>query len=525
MTGERDVIIVGGGHNGLVASYCLARGGLKVLLLERREMVGGGAITEEFHPGFRCSALAHVTGPLLPSIHRDMRLQSHGLKMVYPPVRLCSLAPDGRPLLLYDDAGRTATEIAKFSSKDAAKYAEFCRVLGQLAGMLAPLISQAPPEVEHPGSGDLLQVLAAGRNLRKLGKKNVYRMLRWAPMAVADVVAEWFESELLRAMVAARGIFGNSMGPWSAGTGALLLWRAAIDPHPAGPAAFPVGGMGALTQAMANAARKAGVEIRTAADVARVNVKDGVAVGVTLQNGEEIRARAVVSSADPKRTLLGLVDPVHLDPSFVEKAKHYRCSGTVAKVNLALSTLPRFSGMDGSEALSARIQIGPEIDYLERAFDHAKYGEFSTHPYLEITIPTLSDASLAPPGKHVMSVYMQFAPYRLRGADWQSKREELGDVVMKTISEYSPDLCGMVVARQVITPVDLEQVYGFSGGHIFHGELALDQLFATRPLLGWARYRTPVKNLFLCGSGTHPGSGLNGASGMNAVREVVKDLR
>lgn len=521
-----DAIVIGGGPNGLVASYYLAKAGLKVLVLESRETVGGGAITEEFHPGFRCSTLAHVTGPLLPQIERDMQLERHGLKMARPAVRVCSLSHDGRALLMYEDAGKTAAEIAKFSAKDAAQYGEFCKVLATIAGALAPVMTQTPPDVEHPGSGDLFQMLGTGRKLRKLGKKNIYRLLRWGPMAVADLVAEWFESELLRATIAARGIFGNAMGPWSAGTGAVLLMRAALDSHPAGPAASPIGGMGALTTAMANAAKQAGVEIRTGADVARVNVKDGVADAVVLQNGEEIRARAVVSSADPKRTFLQFIDPVHLDPSFVERAKHYRCSGTLAKVNLALSGLPKFSGVNGdATALSGRVHIGPEIDYLERAFDHSKYGEFSSEPYLDITIPTLADLSLAPAGQHVMSICVQFAPYKLRGSSWDTRREELGDVILKTLSAYSRDLCGMVVARQVITPADLEKVYGLTGGHVFHGELALDQLFTMRPLLGWARYRSPIKNLFLCGSGTHPGSGLNGASGMNAAREIGKQLR
>jgi len=427
---------------------------------------------------------------------------------------------------MYEDAAKTSAEIAKFSAKDAAEYGEFCSVLATIAAALTPVMSQTPPEVEHPGSGDLFQMLGTGRNLRKLGRKNIYRLLRWGPMAVADLVAEWFESELLRATIAVRGIFGNATGPRSAGTGAVLLMRAALDPHPAGPASFPIGGMGALSEAMANAARQTGVQIRTGADVSRVNVKEGAANGVTLQSGDEIPARAVVSAADPKKTFLQFVDPVHLDPSFVERAKHYRCSGTVAKVNLALSGLPKFSGVNGdAAALQGRIQIGPEIDYLERAFDHSKYGAFSSEPYLDITIPSLLDPSLAPPGQHVMSICMQFAPYKLRAGEWNTVGEELGDVVMKTLSAYSRDLCGMVIGRQVITPADLERVYGLTGGHIFHGELALDQLFTMRPLLGWARYRTPIRNLFTCGSGTHPGSGLNGASGMNAAREIRKQLR
>jgi phytoene dehydrogenase-like protein len=301
-----------------------------------------------------------------------------------------------------------------------------------------------------------------------------------------------------------------------------------MDANLAGPASFPAGGMGALTEALSKAACEAGVEVRTNHDVSRIVVKDGEACGVVLSDGTELAANIVVSNADPKHTLLHLVDPLHLDPSFVEKMRHYRCTGTVAKLNFALSDLPKFTGLSGRldrEALSGRIHIGPEIDYLERAFDHSKYGEISLEPYLDISIPTITDSSLAPAGKHVMSVHMQFAPFQLKEGNWGSRREELRDLVTKTISGYAPNFRELILGCQVITPEDLEQTYGFAGGHIFHGDLALDQLFTMRPLLGWARYRTPIRKLYLCGSGTHPGLGLNGASGVNAAREIVKDLR
>jgi phytoene dehydrogenase-like protein len=303
--------------------------------------------------------------------------------------------------------------------------------------------------------------------------------------------------------------------------------RAASDGNPAGGATYLMGGTGALTTAMAIAVQAAGVEIRTSAEVAQIKVKDGKAVGVVLNNGDEIEARAVVSNADPKRTLLGMMDPQHLAPSFLQRLQHYRMNGTVAKVNLALNGLPSFTGVNGNAAslLAGRIQVSPDVDYLERAFDASKYGEFSPHPYLEATIPTLHDPSLAPAGKHVMSIYMQYAPYKLRNADWDSQRDALGDVVVNTLAEYAPDLPGKVEAREVITPKDLEHTYGLTGGHIFHGELALDQLFTMRPLLDWAQYRTPVEGLYLCGSGTHPGNGLTGGSGANAAHEIVKDLR
>jgi phytoene dehydrogenase-like protein len=347
-------------------------------------------------------------------------------------------------------------------------------------------------------------------------------------MAVADIVSEFFENDLLRATIAARGIFGTFLGPWSAGTSLVLLLRAAADSNPAGSNSFAAGGIGAITQAMAAAAQAAGAEIRTGAEVAEIKIKNDAAQGVVLSNGEEIHARAVISNADPKRTFLKLMDPVLLSPTFTRRLQNYRTNGTVAKVNLALSGLPTFKALNGNtDALTGRIQIGPEIDYLERAFDESKYGKFSRAPYLEITIPSLTDPSLASEGKHVMSIYMQYAPYNLKNGSWQdeAQRTALGDTVIRTIAQYAPDLPDKILHSQVITPFDLEEIYGLTGGHIFHGELALDQIFTMRPMLDWARYRTPIENLYLCGSGTHPGTGLTGGSGANAAREIVKDLK
>jgi phytoene dehydrogenase-like protein len=528
MSEVRDVVIIGGGHNGLVTAFYLAKAGFKPLVLERRDIVGGAAITEEFHPGFRCSTLAHSTGPLRPEIVRDMELMQHGLKLINSEVSAVALSPEGRALVLYDDAKRSAEEIRSFSSKDSARYPEFQQSLQKIGRVIGEALKLSPPNIDDPSRGDLWGMLQTGRALRKLGKKDMYRVLRWGPMAVADLVAEFFETELLRATVAARGIFGTFLGPWSAGSSLVLLIRGAGDSHPAGSGCFAVGGMGAVTQAMAAAARKAGAEIRTGADVSEVRIKNGAACGVVLSNGEEIGAKAVISNADPKRTLLKLVDPTHLAPDFAMKLQHYRMPGTVAKVNLALSGLPTFPALNGNgngNALRGRIHIGPEIDYLERAFDESKYGNYSPHPYLEITIPSLTDGSLAPAGKHVMSIYVQYAPFKLKDTDWKSQRGPFGDTVVKKLSEYAPGLPNLILDRQIITPQDLENTYGLTGGHIFHGELALDQFFTMRPLLDWARYRTPIQNLYLCGSGTHPGAGLTGGSGANAAREILKELR
>jgi phytoene dehydrogenase-like protein len=526
MAETRDVIIIGGGHNGLVTAFYLAKAGFKPLVLERRPQTGGAAVTEEFSPGFRCSTLAHSAGPLLPEIVRDMQLARHGLKLITPEIAVTALSPDGRALSLHHDAKLAAQEIAAFSQKDAAQYGVFQESLKKISGVIGDTLKLAPPNIDDPSRGDLWAMLQTGRSLRKLGKKDMYRLLRWGPMAVADLVAEFFETELLRAAIAARGIFGTAMGPWSAGSSLVLLIRAAGDPHPAGSSSFAIGGAGATTQAMTAAAKETGAEIRTAVEVGEVRVKDGVATGVVLAGGQEIDAKAVISNADPRRTLLKLVDPMHLTPDFVMKLQNYRMPGTVAKVNLALTALPKFTALNGREdALRGRIHIGPEIDYLERAFDESKYGNFSAHPYLEVAIPSLIDSSLAPSGKHVMSIYMQYAPFKLKGGDWNAQRDALGNTVVETLSHYAPGLPGLVEDAQIITPKDLEETYGLTGGHIFHGELALDQFFTMRPLLDWARYRTPIQNLYLCGSGTHPGAGLTGGSGANAAREILKELK
>lgn len=526
------IVIIGGGHNGLVAAGYLARAGLRPLVLERRGVLGGAAVTEEFHPGFRCSTLAHATGPLLPSVVGELELVRHGLSFISPEVRLFAPAPDGRALRVYDDVARTAGELQSLSAHDAGRYAEFCESFARIGRVLAPLLARTPPSIERPTAGDVWNFGKLGKDFRGLGKRDAYRLLRWGPMAVADLAAEWFETELLRAVVAARGIYGAFAGPWSAGTSVPLLMQAAFGGHPFAPASFVRGGMGALTQALAASAKAAGAEVRTGAGVERVLVKDGAAVGVVLEGGEEIGARAVVSNADPRRTFLTLVDPVELDPDFLSKVRGYRSAGTAAKINLALDALPVFTalkdagaagfGAAAASSLAGRIHIGPEIDYLERAYDAAKYGDYSPEPYLDVTIPTLTDPALAPAGKHVMSIYVQFAPYELKEGDWETRGEEFGDAVIKTLSAYAPSLSDLIIDGQLITPADLEREYGLTGGHPLHGEMSLDQFFTFRPVIGWAQYRTPIKNLYMCGAGTHPGGGLTGAPGRNAGREIVK---
>ena len=528
----QKVVFVGGGHNALIAAFYLAKGGFKPLVLESREVVGGGAVTEEFHPGFRASTLAHTLGPLRPDVARDIGVERFDCHIFDPDPRFFAPSPDGKAVLFYRDAAKTAGGIARLSAKDAEKYPEFAKTLGGIADAVAQICSMNPPAIDKPTPEDLWNLFKAGRGVRALGKKRIFDLLRWGPMAVADFVSEFFESELIRAAIAARGIFGTALGPWSAGSTAVLLMRAAADAHPIGAAAFPRGGLGEFSRALAEAARQAGVEIRTGARVDHIRLKEGAVAGVVLADGDEIVAEAVVSGVDPKRTFFRLIDPAQLDPTFAARIKNFRMKGTVAKVHLALGELPSFPalaeavGPDGFlRAMSGRIHIGPEIDYLERAFDSSKYGEFSAAPYVEAVIPTVLDEALAPPGKHVLSAYVQYAPSHLKEGDWSARRRDLAETVIKTLADYAPNLPGAVEGMQVITPEDLETEYGFTGGHIFHGELALDQLFTMRPVLDWARYKTPVRGLFLCGSGTHPGNGLTGASGANAAKAIIHDLR
>src|ERR1044072_7582587 len=491
-----DVTIIGGGHNGLVAACYLAKSGLKTLVLERREVAGGG------------TELDHATGPFSQQIATDLNLK---IEFITPKVRVLALSDDGRSLCIYNnDVESTVKEIDKFSAKDAKIYPEFVESFSRIGSVLAPLLSMTPPSIDQPSKGDVWQLGKVGLAFRKLGKKDEYRLLRWGPMAVADLVSEWFETELLRATVAARGIHGAFAGPWSAGTSLGLLWQGAHDWSAIGPSTTVKGGMGALAKALADAATSAGAEIRTAAEVTRIENSR-----VILRSGETFEACAIVSNADPRTTFLKLIDPVELDPNFLSKLRNYRAPGVVAKINLTLSGLPEFRGVDDPEKLSGRIHIGPEIDYLERAFDASKYGEFSREPYLDIAIR-------AP---NLMSIHVQFAPYKLRSGDWDSRADEFATVVIDRLSVYAPNLRDLIVAAQVITPHDLEQEFGLSGGHIHHGEQTLDQFFTFRPLIGWAQYRTPIKRLYLCGAGTHPGGGLTGLSGANAAREIARDFK
>jgi phytoene dehydrogenase-like protein len=506
-----DAIVVGGGHNGLVAATYLARGGLKVLVLERRPMVGGACVTEELFPGYRLSSCSYICHLLQEPVIRELDLHRHGFE-VFPlePSRFHPF-PDGRHLVVWDDTARTAAEIERYSKRDAAAYPSWIALWERAAALLHPyFLAPAPTYAE----------LAA--RVRDTPDEELLETLLTRPMW--DLVHEHFESDVMRAHALSAQDMGDARAPGSALAYAYIKVNLRSAP---GTVGIVEGGMGGITQAMARAAAEAGVTIRTGADVARVDVRNDRAAGIVLADGTHVAADTVVSNADPKRTFLKLVEPTELDPDFAHRIRSYRSSGSVGKVNYALSALPKFGGGngDGSKLLAGRIHIGPEIDYIERAFDAAKYGKFSEHPWCDAALPTVLDPSLAPAGAHVMSVTAQYAPEKLRDADWKSRRDAFGDAVTRTIAEYAPGFESLVVGRQVLTPADLEETYGLTGGHIFHGEHALDQIFTMRPILGWARYRTPIAGLYLCGAGTHPGGRVTGAPGANAAREVAQDLR
>ncbi|HEX6330839.1 MAG TPA: NAD(P)/FAD-dependent oxidoreductase [Actinomycetota bacterium] len=521
-----DAVVVGAGHNGLVAAAYLARAGRSVLVLERRERVGGILDTVDLGDGVRAPGIVHTVGRLRSSVISDLGLVRHGFVAIEPEVRVFAPQPDGPALTLWADAARTATELRDRSAPDAEAYAAFDRRIRSLASFLSYLHAITPPDVKNPSMADALNGLKLGNAFRRLGPRPGREATRAISMAIADYVAETFETDAVRGAIAARATQYTTMGPWSAGTTAVLLADSAgNDGGAPGQSTICAGGPGALAQALANAARAFGAEIRTEAEVRAVITRNHRAIGVALGSGEEVAGRAVVSSADPKRTLTTLVDPVEIGPHLRWRATNIRTPGTVSKVDLALSGLPAFRGADSPGRLAGRIVLAPSIDHLEKAFDHSKYGRMSEEPYLEATIPTISDPSLAPKGRHVMSVVAQWTPYSLRDGDWAHERDRLADVVVKTLEAHAPGLGELVTARRVTTPVDLEADYGLTGGHVYHAEPGLDQFFVWRPLLGHARYRLGLPGLYLCGSGAHPGGGVTGAPGANAAREVLADLR
>jgi phytoene dehydrogenase-like protein len=522
-------VIVGAGHNGLVAAFYLARAGFRPLVLERRRQVGGAAGTHEIHPGFRVPTLAHAVGPLRADIENDMALATRGVQVICPRVSSLTALPDGRAIVLARDAWSSARYLSTVSEHDAAIFPEFEASIRRIGTAVATIVGE-PPLPLGLGPADWWRALRTLRPIRALGRVDGHRLLRWMAMPVADFVEEWFHSNGLRATIATRGLFGVNLGPRSGGTTANLLLDAARQPATPGAACFIAGGPGALTRAMADAAAAAGAEIRVGTNVTRIDADDSGVRAVHLEDGRVVETTLVLSNADPVRTFLGLLDPAVLGPEFVSKVQHFRISGVVAKLNLALDRLPRFtaaatlpSDVSPSDALGGRILIAPDIDYLERSFDAVKYGVPSEAPWLECTIPTIGDPALAPAGKHVMSIYAQYVPHAPKHGWSDVARHDLREKILSTLEAYAPGLTASVVAAETWTPADIEREFAMTGGHPHHGDMALDQLYFMRPFGGWASYRTPIDGLYLCGAGTHPGGGLTGANGAIAAAVVLSD--
>jgi len=521
-----DAIIVGGGHNGLACAAYLARAGRKVLVLERRERIGGAAMTEEVFPGFRFSVFSYVVSLLRPEIIRELELPRHGLHILPLESTLTPLRPDGKAgdyLAQWSDHDQNRRELARHSVRDAEAYDEFGLLLHRMARAVKPLLSVAPPDPASLDPRELWDLWRLGRYFRGLPEKDLHALWKLLTMSAADYLDEWFEGEALKGTKSASGIIGTLLGPRSPGTAYVLLHHYMGELDGVFRAwGFARGGNGSVSAAIAAAAQARSAEIRTNAAVSKVLINANRATGVVLESGEELRAPIVVSGADPRRTFLGLVGEEHLPEEFAGAIRRYRFRGSSAKVNLALAEPPRFTCMpQPGPHLRGAISISPSVDYLERAYDDAKYGEISRRPYMDIIMPSMLDPAMAPPGKHVMSIFVQYAPYHLNGGWNDTRREQLGDTVVNTLAEYAPNLKSAILHRQVITPADIERIVGLSEGNIFQGELTLQQMFFLRPAPAWARYRTPIRGLYQCGAGTHPGGGVMGAAGRNAAMEIL----
>ncbi len=520
MTGSYDVVIVGGGHNGLVCAAYLGRAGRRVLVVEAAPGFGGCAVSAEFAPGFTVSAGAHILHMLHPKVIRDLDLAGHGLRYANTEMATVALDPGGQHLV-FRGALMADDSLGAHSASDADSLAALRRRLMRFAGFVREFQATVPPRLVSAGWSNRLRLAKLGWRLRRLGRDDMREFLRVALINIADVLDDELESDLLKGAVGLDAVLGTGLGPRSPNSVFSLLYRLAgqVNGTP-GALALPEGGMGAVTGAMAAAARAAGAELRADAAVRRILVENDRAAGVELESGEIIRATAVVSNADPKTTFLTLLGAEHLDTGFVRRIANIRARGTVAKLHLALDGRPDFTGLDAAH-LGGRLLIAPSLDYLERAFNPCKYGEVSPAPAIEITIPSITDRTLAPEGKHVLSAVVQYAPYELKGG-WDAARDDFADKIVETIAGYAPGLARLIVARELLTPVDIERRFGVSGGHWHHCELAPDQLFMMRPVPGAGQYDTPLPGLYLCGAGTHPGGGVMGAAGMNAAGRLIE---
>jgi phytoene dehydrogenase-like protein len=527
VTQRYDVVIIGGGHNGLIAAGYLAKAGKRVVVLEKRHVLGGAAVTEEVVPGFRFSVMSYVVSLLRPEIIRELELPKHGLEILPLDGTITPLEDDY--LWRVNDHGRNIREIRRWNKADAEAYEEYGRLMAEMARFVKPILSMVPPDPGKVRPLEWTPVVGMAKSFRDLPERLQHTFVQLMTMSATDFLRQWFTIDPLIATMSASGIIGTYQGIQSPGTAYVLLHHYMGEIDGAFRAwGIPRGGTGGISNACGDAARAFGAEVRTEAPVARIDVRDGRAVGVTLASGEEISADVVMSSVDSNLTFVKLMEPGHLDEAFLDEVKRYKYRGSSGKVNLALDGLPELACKPGvGEWLRGAISFSPGVDYMERAYDDAKYGRFSRRPYVDVIIPTLVDPSMAPPGKHTMSCFVQYAPYELAdGKAWDAEmREAFGETVIDTLEERFPKIRDHIIDRQVLSPLDIEEMTGLTEGNIFQGELSLEQLFFNRPVPGWARYRTPIKDLWMCGSAVHPAGGIMGANGRIAALELLRERK
>lgn len=527
MKSNYDVIVIGAGHNGLVTAAKLAMAGLHVLIVEHRNNVGGAAATEEVYPGFKYNTGAPDAGLFRADIIKELDLYSHGLQFIESQVAVFAPQANGDSLTIWRDPAKTAQDIAKFSNKDAASYMSFISTTNKFSRWLSEISRLSPPDVFNPSLADMYNWANMALKTKRLGKKDMMELLRILPMTINEYLDEWFETEALKAVLGAPAVTGSMQGPQASGTAFMFLYQQAGSPNGGFKSSrFVRGGIGMLSSALLSSAQKHGAEIIYGDGVTNIVLDGNRAVGIDLESGKQLTARIIASSVDARHTLFGLVGAPNIEPRVMRRVRNIKYRGTTAKINLALSEFPQFhAAANATDILTGHIIICPSLDYLERAYDHAKYGNISNEPYLDIVIPSISDDSIAPPDQHVMSINMQYAPYDLKNQNWEDQREALGDLVIQTLSQYISNIQDIILHRQIITPLDLERDYGLTEGSIFHGQMGLDQLLFMRPIPGYGKYQSPIDNLFFCGAGAHPGGGVSGAPGSNAASHIINNWK
>jgi len=524
-----DAIVIGAGHNGLTAAAYLGRAGLRTLVLERREIVGGCCVTEEIAPGCRASTTSYIASMLRPEVIRDLRLAEHGLRMVPCDPAIQVAFPDGRVVPWWTERDRAVSEFRKHSPRDAVTFVEIDDRLKKLARYLQPFFLEPPPEVDAKSVAGWSDLLRVGKRFRNISSAEISQLISFLTGSLGEFLDRNYESDVIKTLFLANNVYGKHGGPYQPGSAIGLLFHllSGGEHELQGFYGHVMGGMGAITQAMASACRQFGIEIRTSSPVAQIDTRNGRARGVVLEDGTEIRARIMLSNADPKRTFLTMLAEKELPSEFLRAVRAIKMAGPCAKVNLALSEEPRFTGTPAGHTPLERTfyTIVPSLELAERCYDIAKFGEIPDELWVDCVIASNADDSLAPSGTHVMTCFVQYVPYKLRQGTWDEHRELLGDRVVRKISEHAPNVTNSIIARQVLTPLDMERTYGLTEGNIFHGDLNLEQLFFMRPVPGWSQYRTPIEGLYLCGAGAHPGGGVTGAPGHNAAHQVLRDLK